>query len=87
MQNPPRLEAGKGSHNVVEESEDQSKEDERGGADATLRGGEGLCISEHPILFLFEPLFVQLRAHHLANGLVVSVEPAELKQGCRRNLY
>lgn len=83
-QNPLRAQAGTGSHNVAEESKDQSHEEERGGADASLRGGEGLRVSEHPVLFLLEPLFVQLSAHHLANSLVVSVEPAELKQGRQR---
>lgn len=81
------MEAGKGSHDVVEESEDQSEEEERGGADTIGRGGEGLCVLEHPVLLFWEALFVQLRAHHLPDGLVVSVEPAELKGGCQRNLY
>lgn len=67
----------------MEESEDQSDEDERGGADATRRGGEGLCVFEHPVLLICEPLFVQLRAHHLPNGLVVTVEPVQLKRGVR----
>lgn len=67
----------------MEESEDQSDEDERGGADATGRGGEGLCVFEHPVLLIREPLFVQLRAHYLPNGLVVTVEPVQLKRGVR----
>lgn len=81
VQNPLGLAAGKISHHVVEEGDDQSDDDEQRGADATLRGREGLRVSDHPILLLFEPLFVQLRAHHLPNGLVVGVEPAELQRG------
>lgn len=67
----------------MEESEDQSDGDERGGADTTGRGGEGLCVFEHPVLLILEALSVQLRAHHLPNGVVVSVEPAQLKRGVR----
>lgn len=69
------------SHHVVEEGDDQADENEGGGADATLSGRKGLRVSDHPVLLLFQPLPVQLGAHHLPNGLVVAVEPVELKQG------
>lgn len=75
-----------GSHDVVEESKDQSYKNERGGADTTRRAREGLCVSEHPFLLFCELLSLQCRAHHLPDGLVVSVEPVELKGGCQRTL-
>lgn len=67
---------------VVEESDGQGDESQRGGADGLRRSRlhEGLCVFEHPLLLLVKSLIVQLSTQQLPDCLVVIIQPLKLKQ-------